>query len=376
MNESSSSDEYESWDDSNSESEASLTYEEEIQKIRENDPSWTFLDHVDDNDRYIQNMTNEEWEELGRDIANNTHLEKVDLSNGSLNDHKMSSLFRGLTRSSSIKTMILKGNELSLAGVRSMVPFSQNANSLRELNLNDNNLQSEGFNVLFRALRDSPIEELLCCNCGIQSIEIDTRHIPRHLTRLVLHGNIINADGCRGLAKLLQGGDTTLDLLSLDNNKIDDDGMEILVEALKNNVSLQTLYLRGNSGISKRGMIMMLKLVNDVSSIEAALRSNHTLGCRYMFGGYGQIQDHINGAFYINRNTNSPEAAGREKVIQTQLHSERRAELAELQGVNHSVYSEIDPLNFPEVLALVGRRHGHGELYLALKSLIVVLYPL
>ncbi len=57
-------------------------------------------------------------------------------------------------------------------------------------------------------------------------------------------------------------------------------------------------------------------------------------------------------------------------MIQTQLNSKRRAELAALQGVNHSVYSEINPLHLPEVLALVGRHHGQKELYIALKSSI------
>jgi len=57
-------------------------------------------------------------------------------------------------------------------------------------------------------------------------------------------------------------------------------------------------------------------------------------------------------------------------VILTQLHSETRAKLAALQGVNHSLYSEINPLHLPEVLSLVGQRHGQGELYVALKSSI------
>lgn len=59
------------------------------------------------------------------------------------------------------------------------------------------------------------------------------------------------------------------------------------------------------------------------------------------------------------------------KVIQTQLNSKRRAELTELQGVSQSVslmYSEIEPLHLPEVLALVGKHHGQGELFLAFKS--------
>ena len=38
------------------------------------------------------------------------------------------------------------------AGVQSMVPFLQNANNLTSLDLDENIIQSEGFNFLFRAL--------------------------------------------------------------------------------------------------------------------------------------------------------------------------------------------------------------------------------
>jgi len=123
------------------------------------------------------NMTDEESEELGRDIANNTHLKNVYLIGGAFNDRKMTLLFGGLTSSSSINVMHLDENGLSTVGVRSMVPFLQNANNLRLLLLNDNNIKSEGFNAVFRALRDSPIETLHCDRCGIGSIEIDSEHI-------------------------------------------------------------------------------------------------------------------------------------------------------------------------------------------------------
>ena len=114
---------------------------------------------------------------------------------------------------------------------------------------------------------------------------------------------------------------------------------------------------------------MLLKLVNDISSIDATLRSNHTLTDLSLFS---DLDRHISIAMEINadNNVSNPEAAGREKVVETQLHHERRAELAALQGVNHSVYSEIDPLHLPEVLVLVGRHHGQGELYIALRSSI------
>ena len=262
-------------------SEYSFHYSEEdfnatLKGIKKNSAETKALDERGLFD-YIDNMTDEAWEELGRDISNNTHLTKVKLSRGALNDQKISFFFRELTRSSSIEQLSLFDNELSVAGVRSIVPFLQNTNSLRELYLHSNNIQSEGFNLLLRTLSNSPIEKLGCCECGIESIEIDSENIPIHLTHLNLHDNRINADGCRGLAKLLEGEDTTLTDLYLDNNKIDDEGVTILVDALRTNRSLLDLSLRFNDGISDQGQIMLLKLVNDVSSIKAALQSNHTL---------------------------------------------------------------------------------------------------
>jgi len=348
-----------------------LTFDEFLRRVRQNDPRTTLL-HVAGYVERVQETTDEDWERLGQDIVNNSHVEKLRLYEGALNDHRMSCFFRGLTRSVTMKELSFRENGFSIAGVRSMVPFLQNASSLRELELGHNNIQSEGFNVLFRALRDSPIEYLSCDECGIESIEIDIDHIPQNLLSLNFSGNSINADGCRELAKLLQV-DSTLEGLCLSNNKIDDEGVAILVGSLQNNKSLDTLSLRGNDDISNQGQIMLLKLVNDITSIQATLQSNHTL--RYIYVNFfnEEIQTHINIATGINkRDIYNPGKAGREKVI-LHLHSKISAELAELQGVDHSVYSEIDPLHLPEVLSLIGERHGQGELYAAVSSSIMTL---
>ena len=82
-------------------------------------------------------------------ISNNTHLENVRLSNGALNDTKMSFLFRGLTSSNAIKYKQLYSNELRIEGVRSMVPSLTNSNNLKLLDLDGNNIQSGGFDVIF-----------------------------------------------------------------------------------------------------------------------------------------------------------------------------------------------------------------------------------
>jgi hypothetical protein len=367
-----------------SEEENSPDEDEEItsQRSPEND---TFLPHTIDvsgvYDEWMQDMTDEEWEELGRDISNNTHLTNLFLYDGALNDHKMTFLFRGLTRSSSLEVMRLDENRFSVAGVRSMVPFLQNSINLKYLLLGGNNIQSVGFNLLFRALSNSQIETLSCENNGIESIEIDRSDIPKHLKTLYLECNCINADGCREFAKLLQGGNSTLTILRLNNNKIDDEGVAILVNALQSNTQLEELSLINNEGISVEGAKLCLRLVNDISSIKATLQSNRTLCVLavddidysdYDYdddGVISQIQVHINNALDINTHKGS-EAAGREKVVLTQLHSGKRAKLANFLGVDRSLYSEINPLHLPEVLSLVGRHHGQGELYAALKSSI------
>ena len=371
-----------------------------------NNSRTTGLDAHDD-DFFLNSMSDENWEKLGSAITDNTHLTYIALNYCSLNDRKISSLFRGLKKSNIIDHLDLTDNDISTVGIRSMVPFLQNANNLVEVILDQNDLQTEGFNLLFGALRDSSIEELQCDFCGIESIEIDSDQIPRNLSRLSLGGNTINANGCRGLVKLLQGKDASPTVLDLRNNEIDDEGVEILVEALHSNIALKDLVLTGNEGISKQGEIMLLKLVNDISSIEATMQSNHTLTKLYVKGTFesgarewvandegtfpggrwvqkkswvagDEIQRNIDSALTFNRTLSDQgqAAVGKEKIIQTQLNSARRAVLCRLQEqeVEHSVFNEIDPLHLPEVLSLIGRSHGHGEFYVAMLSSIVSLF--
>ena len=87
---------------------------ETFQKLKENDPhTIKFRWAGEDINYYNQNITNENWEEIGTDISNNTHLKDLCLHKGALNDRKMTFLFRGLTRSSTLKRMSLYNNALS-----------------------------------------------------------------------------------------------------------------------------------------------------------------------------------------------------------------------------------------------------------------------
>lgn len=68
------------------------------------------------------------------------------------------------------------------------------------------------------------------------------------------------------------------------------------------------------------------------------LQSNRTLAYVMVQDNFDQIQTHVNMATEINQEDRTPGAAGRAKVIQFQLQNRVRAELAALQGINHSVY--------------------------------------
>ena len=364
----------------------------QVLAIMLNDPRTTELVASDYDWDYISNMPLEFWEKIGRAIANNIHLRKVQLTWSYLNDETMPFLFRGLTGSNNIEDMVFHTNDITSAGVRTMLPFLQNANNLTYLNLRGNEyVGSEGFNMLFRALRDSPIQTLDCDECGIESIEINTEHIPKQLKVLKLAGNSIDSAGCREVAKLLQGGAAALTELHLEGNGIGDKGVEILAGALQSNTTLKHLDLMGNF-VSKRGEIMLLKLVNDIASIESTLKSNHTLTELYVNGNCqhrtnaereieegtivkeswvagNDIQREIDSALMINRtlSEHGPLAIGKEKII---LRCDRRAaSLCILQeDVENSVFCGMGPLHLPEVLSLIGRKHGLGELYVALLS--------
>ena len=327
----------------------------------------------------LQALANEEWEEIGRAISSNINFHALQIMDGALDDHKMTYLFKGLTASKSIRELILHENGLSAAGLSSMESFLYNSKNLRLLKLVGNNIGSEGFNYLLQALFDINIVETMnCSQCGIESIQIDNNCVPRSLVKLVLGDNNIDASGCKELAKLLEGKESALEILGLENNKIGDEGVVILADALKKNTTLKSLHLNG-IGMSTKGRLSLLALVNDISTIKATLHSNHTLTTITKENIEDEGKDFfadcfIEMALAFNRQyIGNFEVAGKEKLIRTQLGLQTRKLMAYIQGVQQSLYSQINPLHLPEVLSVIGRRLKVGELNTALRTFIVEL---
>jgi hypothetical protein len=111
-------------------------------------------------DEHIQSWTDEDWEASGRKISNNTDLQIVNITDGALNDHKMSFLFRGWKRSSSIEYLHLDNNQLSPVGVWRMVPFLQYAIRIAKATAETNGISTEHFQAVQCDLASNLLDQL------------------------------------------------------------------------------------------------------------------------------------------------------------------------------------------------------------------------
>jgi len=311
-------------------------------------------------------FTDQAWTLLGRYIANNTHLREVSLDECNLTDEKIISLFSGLISSTSLVYLDLDDNDFGIGGVRAMMPFLKNSPNLSILYLGNNaNFNSECLRVLLSVLNGTSIEELYLYGCSITDVSaLQTYNLPK-LQILNLNGNKIGKEGFITISNLLQKEGSTLTHLCLRDMNMGDDGAELIAASLKNNTNLKELHLT-NSNITQRGYKAFSKLLVDVSSIESAYNSNHTLSELNL----GIYDIGIQYACKENKLSNNPEVVGRAKVIKCQLNNQTRKEISGLQGIEYSsignIFADIDPNLLPQILALIGREHGHSEFYTSL----------
>ena len=323
----------------------------EIQMIKNNHPNVTMFTLSS----YLANCLSElAWELLGRYIANNNYLLRFNLSGIDLTDENTTILFNSLVKSSSLKELMLYANHIGMNGVRSMIPFLRNSPNLSLINLGNNkDICTEEFEVLINALDGGNIKILYLHDCNIEDISVLANCTLPHLRELHLSGNSIRnvgaistlqnytnmeilklennsigREGCIVISHLLQKEDSRLEVLDLDSNDIDDEGAEILAASLKHNNTLVTLYLIGNNNLEEKGCLAFLKLLIDVSSIDSAHNSNHTLKTLTLpdstlpscSGSQVETKIHISSAISINKN--SPGSAGKAKIINFQLNNQ------------------------------------------------------
>jgi len=316
-----------------------------------------------------QQFTNAAWELLGRYIANNSLLKKITLDEYFITDEKITFFFKGLGKSSSLDELKMNFSRFGVVGMQSMVPLLQGSPNLLFLYLGKNpHFNTECFELLISALDESNIDTLCVEYCNIEDISALDRYALPNIEYLQLSGTNIGREGCITLANLLQKEASKLVRLDLEQTDIDDEGAEILANSLKNNNTLKILLLKGCLNINEKGCGALLKLVNDVSSIESTYKSNHTL-TDFNLSVCDNIYTHILSALQTNR-YNGSHAAGRAKVMRSQLNSQTRKKFCELQGIDYcsvgNLFENIEPVLLPQILSLIEERYKQNSLYSAL----------
>jgi Ran GTPase-activating protein (RanGAP) involved in mRNA processing and transport len=184
--------------------------------------------------------------------------------------------------------------------------------NLRCLGLAHNNLGGEGFADIAHALHTHPQFDFLYCKnnnvgrTGCVALGAVMREELANLTKLHLDNNAIDdaglqalipglcnnnnlehltisdqitAAGLRALSPFLQSDSCSLIVLSVRDMRFGDEEAAALAGALTGNKSLQTMYLPdlGNRNITETGWSTFSKLLCDTSSINNTYLSNHTL---------------------------------------------------------------------------------------------------
>ncbi|XP_066537067.1 NACHT, LRR and PYD domains-containing protein 3-like isoform X1 [Hoplias malabaricus] len=187
-------------------------------------------------------LTKDSCESLGTVLQSENSLKELDLSNNDLQDSGVELLSAGLKSPlCKLETLRLTGCRLGDKSCESLGSVLQSNSSLKELDLSNNVLRDSGVELLSAALK-SPL-------CKLETL------------RLALCG--LRDESCESLGSVLQSVNS-LKELELSNNDLQDPGVELLSAALKSPLcKVETLRLSGCMISGK-----------SCSSLASALKSN------------------------------------------------------------------------------------------------------
>jgi Ran GTPase-activating protein (RanGAP) involved in mRNA processing and transport len=327
-----------------------------LRMLRDGDPNWSkklFIVNEENDDGLMNDFVVREGDDfgwLGYFIGKSEVVEELYIHNLPEAGDGINSFFEGMSQNRSLKDLYIR-DDIGVDGWSRLGSFFENNrnlldleleeftigqesaqyiasafermkyNSLKYLSMNGTNISDEGVTHIVTALRSQPWLENLsfggnnigrsgCISLGntlsnwsasnkLKTLSLDNNAIDDgglqalvsgmmnccSLNRLNLSYNqSITADGLRSLSPLLQSKRHSLETLLLYGiNYFGDDGAVSLAEGLRGNKSLKELLLSpSTAGITAVGWSAFSKLLCDTSTINTTYLSNHTLttmGC-------------------------------------------------------------------------------------------------
>ena len=231
-----------------------------LHKLKNNDESFDKIfimqDSSGDGDDYIPD-DGEDLGWLGHFIGQNTKLLELQFYRTIGNE----SFYKEVSHNKSINKVFFYANNNRLVEniFRMMSPFSKNNYNLNEIEIDECDLRVEDSRQLSLAIT-GVCSQLKKINFSHNTI--GTGQLVNIITALSLHpqlevlclpGMSIGRNECTALSTLLQHTTTQLQKLYLSGNNIDDEGVEVLVNALSNGNKIEVLDLSWNEVITIKG---------------------------------------------------------------------------------------------------------------------------
>lgn len=172
---------------------------------------------------------------LGTGLGKLDGLQHLTLSKNNIGDAGLSDIAEGLKDNYSLQALELSNIQCSIKGIQKLAETIRDKESLIALDLSENHIGLDGIRVLSEAVEHKK---------AIQKLNLAGNNCVPNLRFDIL----------AKLAKI-----SNLKVLNFANNLIGDNGLTILVDALKTHVSITYLDLSGNSISNADGLFSLLK---------------------------------------------------------------------------------------------------------------------
>ena len=204
---------------------------------------------------------------LAATIKSNHYLESLTLSSNKLQSSAIV-ILKSLSSITTLKVLNMDNNQIGEKGGEALVSVIKNNNGVKELRFSNNNLQRSIIQMSQALLSVSTLESLDLSNNNLPR-EIGSElaaaiQSNNSLKQLSLHSNNLQSSInviLQALSKL-----STLELLDLHNSHLTPLAAKGLESVIKNNTELKCLYVNDNN--LGKGLIIILKSLKSISSLK------------------------------------------------------------------------------------------------------------
>ncbi len=226
-------------------------------------------------------------ESLGKILHNFNNLKELNLSCNCIGDGPVKNVLNTLKENNKIEILFLSNNNITDASSEIIASFLSNNHTLKTFWLNNNNLNSNGINKISQALSTKLVLEEINLNSVNMLDEggkelFENLKLNKSLRRIYLNSNRLQKNFCLKLNEYLkimndnekcEGG---IEILSLSGNNITDECINLFVEELMKYKWIKEIKLNSNFISDEGGELILYAVLQNMSINKVNLENNQT----------------------------------------------------------------------------------------------------